>query len=161
MQTLFQGRGSGRRRRRTPPELKRQGVDIEIATPLYGIVKQEYIGSKENEYDIRFGGKSERIEVYRGDLSGIPVHFVKNPSYFEGNYKEPYINSPHIPFYDDILRFSFFSEACLQLIEQIKPDIVHINDWPLGYLFGRMAMTGMPQKRILTYHNIGYQGNIG
>jgi starch synthase len=144
-----------------PPELKRQGVDIEIVTPLYGVVKQEYIGSKEFEYDIRFGGKSERIEVYRGDLSGVPVHFVKNPAYFEGNYKEPYINSPHIPFYDDILRFSFFSETCLHLIERTNPDIVHINDWPLGYLFGRMTMKGMPQKRILTYHNIGYQGNIG
>ncbi|MFT3893412.1 MAG: glycogen/starch synthase [Anaerolineales bacterium] len=47
------------------------------------------------------------------------------------------------------------------MIYQKKPDIVHINDWPLGYLFGRMFIEKMPQKRVLTIHNIGYQGNIG
>jgi starch synthase len=144
-----------------PPELKRQGIDIEIATPLYGIIKPEYIGHSNQEYSVQFGGKKEAIQVFNGDLNGVPVHFVKNANYFEGRYQTPYINSEGIPFYDDILRFSFFSEACLDLIKTVNPDIVHINDWPLCFLFGRMVMEHFPQKRVLTYHNIGYQGNIG
>ena len=76
-------------------------------------------------------------------------------------YGKPYVNSENIPFYDDAMRFSFFSEACLELIKLRQPDIVHVNDWPLGYLFGRMEMEGLPQKRVLSIHNIGYQGNIG
>lgn len=144
-----------------PPELKKQGVDIEVVTPLYGKIKPEYIGEKTGKYSIRFHGKDEAVEIYQGDLHGVPVHFVKNPTYFEGDYSEPYINSVKIPFYDDALRFSFFSEACLPLISIENPDIVHINDWVLGYLFGRMAMEKMPQKRVLTVHNIGYQGNMG
>ncbi len=144
-----------------PPELKRQGVDIEVITPLYGKIKPEYIGDKTGEYSIHFHGKDEQVEIYRGDLDGVRVHFVKNPTYFEGSYAEPYINSPEIPFYDDALRFSFFSESCLPLINNRKPDIVHINDWVLGYLFGRMAMENMTPKRVLTVNNVGYQGNIG
>ena len=110
------------------------------------------------------------------------MNFIKNPAYFETDYSQrgfdqprpfandhlfkkdyaaPYVESDAIAFYDDALRFSFFSNACLGLIERMHPDIVHINDWGLGYLFGGMAMRGMKQKRVLTIHNIGYQGTIG
>jgi starch synthase len=71
------------------------------------------------------------------------------------------VESEPIAFYDDALRFSFFSEAWLGQIEKKRPDIVHANDWVLGYLFGRMAIRNMPQKRVLPIHNIGYQGNLG
>jgi glycogen synthase len=83
-----------------------------------------------------------------------------NGTYFEGAYGKPYINSGEKPFLDDSLRFSFFSKAVLPLVNQGNPDIVHINDWPLGYLFGYMDMQAMPQTRILSVHNIGYQGNV-
>jgi starch synthase len=144
-----------------PLELKEQGVDIEIVTPCYGTVNTELIGPKTFEYNVRFGGKMEQVQVYRGDLKDVPVHLVRNATYFEGKYGSPYINSPEIPFFDDILRFSFFSETCLEIIQRVQPDIVHINDWPLCYLFGRMVMENFTAKRVFTYHNIGYQGNIG
>ncbi len=144
-----------------PPALKRQGVDIQVATPLYGSVRLEHACARRFEFDMEYNGRRETVGVFAGELDGVPVHFVKNETYFEGLYGQPYMNSKGIPFYDDMLRFSFFSEACLRLIEQIHPDIVHVNDWVLGYLFGRMAMEGLSQKRVLTIHNIGYQGNIG
>ncbi len=144
-----------------PPELKRQGIDIEVVTPLYGKIKPEHFEEKIADYSVRFHGKDEPIEIYLGNLDGVPVNFVKNPTYFEGGYSEPYINSVDIPFHDDALRFSFFSEACLPLISFKNPDIVHINDWVLGYLFGKMVMGEMLPKRVLTIHNVGYQGNIG
>lgn len=154
-----------------PPELKRKGIDIEVVTPFYGSVKKKFVGDKTDEYFVenfnneRGVQKKELIEIYRGDLDGVPVNLLKNKTYFEGahngrKYSDVYVSSDKIPFYDDILRFSFFSEACLQLIRNKKPDIVHVNDWLLGYLFGRMIMEGMPQRRVLTIHNVGYQGNI-
>jgi starch synthase len=145
-----------------PPALREQGIDIEIVTPLYSSTKSElYNSMPHDQYQIHYQGKDETVEVYKSDLGGVPVNLLKNPTYFEGKYGTPYIYSPTIPFYDDALRFSFFSEACLWLIDKKKPDIVHINDWTLGYLFGRMFVEKMPQKRVLTIHNIGYQGNIG
>ncbi len=146
-----------------PPALKNQGVDVEIVTPLYIIVPSgSYDDEPRNEYSFPFKGKDgvvqiERVEVFKGKLDGVPVNFVKNETYLEDG---PYIFSKQTPFYDDVLRFSFFSEACLHLIRDKNPDIVHVNDWVLGYLFGRMVMENMPQKRVMTVHNIGYQGNI-
>ncbi len=136
-------------------------IKIEIVTPYYGKIKSGPSQKPVNSYSVKFQDKDEIVEIYTGALKGVPVTFVKNPTYFEGDYSDPYINSEKIPFYDDILRFSFFSKACLELIRSKNPDIVHINDWVLGYLFGWMAIEKMPQKRVLTVHNVGYQGNIG
>jgi starch synthase len=145
-----------------PPALKEEGIDIEIVTPLYGIVKHDlYNQQPEFEFDVTFNGRKETVQIHIGNLRDVPVSFVRNQTYFEGKYSNPYTYSEYIPYYDDVLRFSFFSEACLQLIKKKKPDIVHINDWPLGFLFGRMVVEEIPSKRILTIHNVGYQGNIG
>lgn len=145
-----------------PPALKAQGIDIEVVTPLYSSTKRElYSPTSCDQYQVHYQDRDETVEIYKSDLDGVPVNLLKNSTYFEGKYGTPYIYSPTIPFYDDALRFSFFSEACLELINRKKPDIVHINDWTLGYLFGRMFVEKMPQKRVLTIHNIGYQGNIG
>jgi len=157
-----------------PPALKEAGVDVEIVTPWYGRTTID-------DYQVAFNGVAERVGIVRPTLRGVPVHFIKNATYFETNYlapkapkppsddpslfkkdySTPYVDSDKYPFLDDALRFSFFSEACLKLIEERRPDIVHINDWVLGYLFGRMAQLGFKQKRVLTIHNIGYQGNLG
>ena len=161
-----------------PPALKKQGVDIEIVVPFYGSIDRQRHAQRIKKknlytYDVSFAlpGKADNVEavaVHRGRLDGVPVFFIENETFFEGTspydpalrYDHPYVTSEDIPFKDDILRFSFFSEACLPLIQKRKPDIVHINDWALGYLFGRMHQEALPPKRVLTIHNIGYQGNI-
>ena len=126
-----------------PPALRDQGVHVEIATPAYASIDPGHIGGTAFSYDFTFNGTLEGVEVRRGNLEGIPVHFLKNATYFEGAYGKPYVDSPRIAYYDDSLRFSFFSYACLPLIARIKPDIVHINDWALGYLFGLMGRERM------------------
>ncbi|RJX25365.1 MAG: glycogen synthase [Desulfurivibrio sp.] len=158
-----------------PVALKQEGVEVEIVTPWYGRTKID-------DRKVDFHGNKEPVGIVHADLMGVPVNFVKNPTYFETDYTKlpdnqprpftnpylfkkdystPYVNSDTIAFYDDALRFSFFSAACLSLIEDKKPDIVHVNDWGLGYLLGNMAIRKMRQKRVLTIHNIGYQGTIG
>ncbi len=166
-----------------PGAIRECGVDIEIVTPLYGRAK---VDERELEsvasYEVIFQGQRERVEVLRTRHDGVAVNFVRNATYFavdystgvhavpflnphlfKKDYATPYVDSAPEPiaFYDDALRFSFFSAACLPFIEKLRPDIVHANDWVLGYLFGWMAMKGLPPKRVLTIHNIGYQGNIG
>jgi starch synthase len=145
-----------------PPNLKEEGIDIEIITPLYSTVDSDLYDIKpKTKFFVDFNGRKELVQIHMGKLKGVSVLLVKNQSFFEGIYSSPYIYSENIPYFDDVLRFSFFSEVCLQLIREKDPDIVHINDWPLGYLFGRMAIESLPSKRVLTIHNVGYQGNIG
>ncbi|MBL9080695.1 MAG: glycogen/starch synthase [Planctomycetales bacterium] len=157
-----------------PPALKAAGVDVEIVTPWYGKTNID-------DYGLEFNGLKQRIGVIPAELRGVPVHFVKNAAHFESDYTSPkvrrppvldphvytkdystpYVDSEKYPFLDDALRFSFFSEACLEIVRRRKPDIVHINDWVLGYLFGRMVQNGLTAKRVISIHNIGYQGNLG
>lgn len=146
-----------------PVALKRanRNVDIEIVTPLYGRIDLPADARYVSKVRLQFHGKREMVEIFQTVSNGVPVNFVKNQTYFEGAYSEPYIYSDKIPFFDDALRFSFFSEACLGLIKDKHPDIVHVNDWGLGYLLARMVMENMRPRRVLTVHNIGYQGNIG
>lgn len=188
-----------------PPELKRQGVDIEIVTPFYHSIDSKYVEGMETSYNVLFEHESERVNVLHGSLDGVKVYFLDNDKYFGGNFcsimtcqayieliskairdsyfnnpnnlicniseinslpalssfSNPYVHSRYIPYYDDIIRFSFFSEACMELIRKKKPDIVHINDWPLSFLFGFMELEGMKQRRVLTIHNIAYQGVVG
>jgi starch synthase len=163
-----------------PPALRAQGVDVEIVTPWYGVTSCRD-ATRTDSWDVSWHGVTERVDALSTTLHGVPVTFLKNATYFETDYstgdRPPPFASPHLfrknysaiyvesdptlPYIDDAARFSFFSEACLELIARRQPDIVHVNDWVLGFLLGRMAMLRMPQKRALTVHNIAYQGNLG
>jgi starch synthase len=163
-----------------PPALKAHGVDIEIVTPWYGVTSCPE-ATRDGGWQVSWHGVVERVDVLTTLLKGVPVTFLKNPTYFETdystgdrtppfsspflfrrNYSTIYVESaPTLPYIDDAARFSFFSEACLELIARRQPDVVHVNDWVLGYLLGRMTMRRMRQKRALTIHNVGYQGNLG
>jgi len=144
-----------------PPALKKEGIDVAVVTPLYGKIDRKWIGRESMDYKLNFHGQEEEVQVYEGRLGDVPVYFIANKTYFEGHYREIYIDSKEIAYYDDALRFSFFSAACLPLIERLNPAIVHINDWLLGYLAGYLRMEKKSPKIVLTIHNIGYQGNIG
>lgn len=144
-----------------PPALKKEGLDVSVVTPLYGQIDRKWIGRESMNYRLSFHGQEEEVQVFEGRLDDVPVYFIANKTYFEGRYREIYIDSKEIAYYDDALRFSFFSAACLPLIDRLAPGIVHINDWLLGYLAGYLRLEKKAPKIVLTIHNIGYQGNIG
>jgi starch synthase len=163
-----------------PPALKAHGVDIEIVTPWYGVSSCRD-ATRTSGWQMSWHGVVEQVDVLTTVLKNVPVTFLRNATYFETDYstgdRPPPFSSPHLfrrnystiyveseptlPYVDDAARFSFFSEACLELIARRQPDVVHVNDWVLGYLLGRMTMRRMPQKKAITIHNIGYQGNLG
>jgi len=145
-----------------PPALRGIGVDIEVVTPLYDSVDRRNVVRSQTiaDYHVDYNWRTESVGVYESNIGNVPVWLLENATYFGGWYGKPFINSFYIPFEDDIKRFAFFSKACLHLIDQRQPDIVHINDWCLAYLFGWMHIRGYRQGRVITVHNVGYQGNI-
>lgn len=149
-----------------PLALKAQGVDIEIVTPLYGSVNKKWIKEKAYKsytvnYKNRAGEKiDENVSLYRTTYKGIDITFIQNSTYFEGDYGEPYVFSAHTPFYDDFIRFNFFSLAAVTVVTDKNPDVVHVNDWGLGFLLGLLKSKGNKARRILTIHNNSYQGNM-
>ena len=160
-----------------PAALKARGVDVEVLTPLYG---GKTVAGTTDSGRVRFLGRDEPFRLIRNTDGAVPVTLVDNATYFNTDYRSYsgvrplehpelfredyrpiYVNSPLTAYYDDALRFSFFCEVGLEVVRRQQPDIVHVNDWPLGYLFAHMVRAQMPQRRVLTIHNIGYQGNIG
>jgi len=145
-----------------PWALQERGLRVTVVTPLYGTINRAPEACKlSGTYLVPFQGRLERVESFAAEVSGVAIRFLRNETYFENGYSVPYVHSDAIPFYDDALRFSFLSRACLPLIRDLEPDAVQANDWGLGPLLGWMAQQCLPQKRILTVHNLAYQGTIG
>jgi starch synthase len=163
-----------------PVALKKAGHDVQIVTPGYSCIDAKHVVSTPGDAteqvdfkvvgDSRLGDVEARTVKYRsGTLGGVPVHFAVNDTYFgtrvDPRYGKPYVDSRDLPFKDDAIRFSFFAQAVLPLIKRHKPDIVHVNDWAMGYLLGWMKLNGQLDAKggpatVLTIHNVGYQGNM-
>lgn len=149
-----------------PIALQKEGIDIEIVTPLYSSINRSWVEETPyHSYSITFNDingkkKEESVVLYRSTFKDIKVTFVQNSTYFEGEYGMPYVFSPTTPFYDDFIRFHFFSVASIKIIEEKTPDIVHANDWGLGFLMAKLKMDNNPSKRVFSIHNNAYQGNM-
>jgi starch synthase len=151
-----------------PVYLQREGVEIAVVSPFYGNMILPLPCKFIWKYIIPFFNpktakrENETVEVYETEKDGLRLILLKNSTYFEeGEYGNTFVYS-QIPFRDDTLRFSFFSKACVEVIRNESPDIVHGNDWSSGYLFAFMeGLKPYQPKRILSIHNICYQGVIG
>jgi len=141
-----------------PAAMKAKGIDVTVVTPLYKSVDVKRHGLKAaGKYEVKSAGMTEEVALYKGISHGnVPVIFVRNKTYLD---EGPYVHSIHFPFKDDSIRFYFLCQAVQPLITE-DVDIVHANDWMSGYLFSLMAADGMKQKRVMTVHNISYQGNL-
>ena len=152
-----------------PPALARLGVDAAVVVPLHGGELPSFaeVGAK-YQFEIPFLGQKETVQIFRCGQpeTGTVVWFVANETHFGG--RNVYASDP-IPFESDVRRYSFFARACLELVRQLAPDIIHVNDWTGGYLLGWMELANLRatdwgetapfrQRRVLTIHNIGYQG---
>jgi len=93
----------------------------------------------------------------------IKVYFIQNDKYFnrDGLYGTSEGDYP-----DNLERFSFFCQSCLEFLKQInfRPDIIHIHDWQTSYIpiYLKTKFSFDPFykncKTLLTIHNLAYQG---
>lgn len=143
-----------------PKAFKEKGEDISVVMPLYGQIpfeykeKMEYIGS----YFVDMDWRRQHVGVFKLIKDDVNFYFIDNEFYF--NRHSIYGQG------DDGERFVYFSKACVQLLRflDIKPDIVHANDWHTGlvplYIKDFAKGDGFYQdiKTAYTIHNIKYQG---
>lgn len=149
-----------------PGALRRLGVDMRVALPLYRSVRA-------GGFELR--PLLDRIEVPLGRMhlpaaiwetqtdEGVPVYLVER----EDLYDRPNLyGTPMGDYYDNLERFSFFCHAVLRMAEAIsfRPHLIHCNDWQTGLLPALLSgpyihspvLGGVPT--IFTIHNLGYQG---
>lgn len=146
-----------------PPALKNAGTETAIVTPLYKCVKDRfwdqitYVFSK----TVGVGFRDFRIDLFLGELDGVPVWFTGCDELFD----RPTLYG----YYDDAVRFAVFSKAITDTLGELSfmPDVLHCNDWETApaimYLKDRQGVDGTFAhiKSVFTIHNIAYQGQFG
>lgn len=143
-----------------PKALTEMGEDCRVILPNYGTIKEEYRKKMVNLFDttIKIGWREQYLGVKYLKHEGVEYYFIDNMYYF---FREtPY------GYYDDGERFSFFSQAILEVLTRLEfiPDILHCNDWhtavvPVLLRTKYKWNTELtPIKTILTIHNLRFQG---
>jgi len=154
--------GLGDVARSLPKALKRKGHNVAVITPLHGVVDIKKHNLKKIGNDIPFEiekNKTLCFDYWKGYLMhNLPVYFIDKKEYFSGLktiYKAKNTNQ----------RFFFFDIASLKLMEllDMKPDIIHCNDWHTGliphFVKKRFKKTEQFKSTALVYtiHNLAFQ----
>ncbi len=154
--------GLGDVARSLPKALKRDGHNVIAISPLHGVIdtKKHELKKLGNDISIPMDEtKKLQFDYWRGYLmDDLPVYFIDRASYFSG-FKTIYGTKISNK------RFFFFNLAALKLIEllDIKPDIIHCNDWHTGLVpyFVRKRFNKSENvsnaATVYTIHNLAYQ----
>lgn len=149
-----------------PKALKKEGADISVIMPFYKNIADEYKEKMEfvEYFDVKMNWRNQYAGILKYNLDGVIYYFIDNEYYFKRDGHSS--SNGYYGCFDDGERFSFFNKAVIDFIVrmEVKPDIIHANDWHSGMVSlllkdqqnnGR----GIDQiKSIYTIHNLKYQG---
>ncbi len=148
-----------------PKALAKQGQNVTRFIPLYqSIDRERYRLEKcDVELHIPLGGAWFYGTVWMQEFEGVTTYFIHSAEFFD----RPgiYGHSGH-GYSDNFERFLFFQKAVVKLIDEweIKPDIVHCNDWQAG-LVPMLLKYGIEgenragtEATLMTIHNLAHQG---
>lgn len=142
-----------------PKALAVLGAEPAIFLPLYGTIdRKSFRVILVKQVEMIFNGRIKKFGLYRSRLphSRIDI-FLIDYKYFRPRYV--YGEGPA-----DIIRYAFFTKACLAAMRslELKPDVIHSHDWhtALAPIFAReddfFSRTGF----LYTIHNLANQGII-
>ena len=147
-------------RKEYPPDTL-QSIDVRLVIPYHknldtSSCTPEYIANIKVQYQ----HTSIPGQIFHCTLNKLPVYFVKG---------EPIESSENVyspDTYQDGVKFTFFSMACLELVKILKwqPDIIHANDWHTSPAIYALSLKRKENpffhrtKSLLTIHNLPYLG---
>ncbi|MEK7880698.1 MAG: glycogen synthase GlgA [Deltaproteobacteria bacterium] len=146
-----------------PLALKKLGCNVTLFMPLYREVREKKLmgESTGKHIPVMVGRREVVCELYKSELEGIPVYFLRKDEYFDRSYL---YSMPEGDYFDNLDRFVCFSKGVLEslLALGIKPDVIHVNDWQSSlipaYIKGVYGYHFADTATLLTIHNIAYQG---
>src|SRR3972149_2834380 len=145
-----------------PLALKKIGCNVTLFMPLYREVREKKLmGEYTGKYiPVRVGRREVLCELYKSELEGIPVYFLRKDEYFDRSYL---YSTPEGDYFDNLDRFVCFSKGVLESLPAlgIKPDVMHVNDWQSSlipaYIKGVYGYQFQNIATLLTIHNIAYR----
>ncbi|MEA3498905.1 MAG: glycogen/starch synthase [Campylobacterota bacterium] len=141
------------------PEALRKKTKVYTILPLYQTIDRKKFGIEYANLTFNYviNGIEHQFDLFINKKNKYEL-FIYNPILCdrEGLYQDGYGD-----FGDNGLRFGLFSYACLETMLRLnlKIDVIHLNDWQTS-LIALLVKTRykLPQKVILTIHNLAYQG---
>jgi starch synthase len=130
-------------------ELRRQGTEIDVVLPDYASLP---LANERTESLVVPGfaapafartGQHELI----GAVTLVAVPGIGRP--------HPYVDADGAGWVDNDRRFFGFAAAVAALVEQRRPDVLHLNDWHTAAV---PAFIEHLPPTVLTIHTLGYQG---
>ena len=133
-------------------ELRRGGVDVEVALPDYRGEALEREERLELEVPAWAAPAVARRGVHSefGELTLVSVPGIERP--------HPYHDSDGSGWPDNDARFIGFATAVAALARAARPDVLHLNDWHTGAAAAGIAGV---VPIVLSVHNLAYQGRTG
>lgn len=109
------------------------------------------------------GMRNYSAEILTLEEGGVTTYFIRRDEFFD---RAQLYNLPDRDYEDNFERFVFFQKVVVALIDrlELKPDIVHANDWQTGLMpyFLEHGVQGRRRVRrekvVFTMHNVAYQG---
>ena len=148
-----------------PKALVQEGEQVVRFIPLYQDIDREFGGLTlcDVELHIPLGNAWYYGTVWQQIKDGVTTYFIHSTEFFE---RPGIYGAPNHGYGDNFERFLFFQKAVVKLIDiwDMKPDIVHCNDWQAG-LVPLLLYYGIDgnfrngrEKTLMTIHNLAHQG---
>jgi starch synthase len=141
------------------PEALRKTETVYTVMPLYNMIDRKKFNIVDSGLSFEYWlcGVRHQFDIFVNKNIKEDI-FIYNPILCdrEGLYHDSYGD-----FGDNGLRFGLFAYAVLETMirMKLKIDVIHVNDWQTS-LISLLVKTKykLPQKVILTIHNLAYQG---
>jgi starch synthase len=133
-------------------ELRALGVEVDVVLPDYtGLaLTSEHVRA----LDVPDWASPASVRSGVHEVAGH-VHLVDVPGIRRPN---PYTDADGRGWTDNDRRFIGFSFAVAALARNLRPDVLHVNDW---HTTAALAARGPTAPSVLSIHNLAYQGEVG
>jgi len=144
-------------------ELLTRGHEVSVVLPFYRNVK-DVPGAKVRPTGVKFtlplGEKRMGCEVFETTApNGVQVFLLRRDEYFD---RSGLYGIEGRDYQDNSERFIFFCKGVIELARRFDPvpDVVHAHDWQAALVPVLLDAARLPFKRVLTVHNLAFQGNF-
>ena len=133
-------------------------LDVRLVLPHHSVIRSDGFRPV-GMYSIPRGNAEVQVEVYEGNLDGMPVYFISgDPIRASGTV---YSSNNTL----DAEKYAFFSCAALELPRQLnwEPNIIHVNDWHTALAaYANLVKRWNEKTRrvfsLVTIHNLPFLG---
>ena len=148
-----------------PNALAAKGVTSWRVMPMYRKVMEGPAKLMDLNIHLKIpvGFRTYRADIWRTEETNPATYFIRRDEFFD---RSQIYNLSDRDYDDNFERYVFFQKAVVAMIDalDLKPDIVHGNDWQTGLIplfleHGiQGAWRGRKEKTVFTIHNLAYQG---